>query len=144
MQKEKNKKKKRSLEERKELNWKIAEIIWYSIGGIILLGGLTFSTLGILIMNMDGNFNNHVLYPLYQSQGEFITWLGFGSSYANLGLMLILIAIIYFAIVFFAFSKRADIKAKRKRQAKKPMKLIKDEETPVVSEVTTKTEEVKS
>ena len=122
-----NKKRKRTAAEKKELNWKIAEIIWYSLGGIVLLGGLVFSLLGILIMNMDGNFTKHALYPLYKSQGEFISWLGFGSSYANIGLMLILISLVYFAIIFFIFSKRADIKERRNRQVKKSHKLLVDD-----------------
>lgn len=117
-------KKKRTSAQKKELNWKIAEIIWYSIGGIVLVGGLVFSILGMLIMNMDGNFTKHALYPLYKSQGEFISWLGFGSSYANIGLMLILIALVYFFIVFFIFAKRADVKAKKNRLNKKSHKLL--------------------
>ena len=132
----KEKKAKRTPEQIKELNWKIAEIIWYSIGGIVLVGGFVFSVLGLLIMNMDGNFKHHPFYPLYESQAEFFEWLGFGSTYANAGLVLILISIVYFLIVFVAFAKRADINTKRNRQKqerKKSLKLIVEEE-PIVSE----------
>ena len=127
-------KRKRTAEEVKELNWKIAEIIWYSIGGVVLLGGLVFSILGLLVLNMDGNFNNHPLYPLYEAQGKFFEWLGFGSTYANAGLVLILCGIVYMLIVFYAFSKRAEVndkKAKQKQTRKKNLKLIIEEETPV-------------
>lgn len=129
-------KRKRTKEETKELNWKIAEIIWYSIGGIILLGGLTFSVMGVMIMNMNGNFKYHPFYGLYQSQSAFFKWLGFGSSYANLGVMLILISMLYFVIVFYIFARRADIKDKKTKQNKERVrnfKLILD--TPTSGEV---------
>ncbi len=111
-------KKKKSKEEIKELNWKIAEIIWYAIGFIGLIGGLVFSTLGLLIVNMNGNFKYHPFYGLYQSQAKFIKWLGFGSSYANLGIMLILFSAIYFVIVFYIFANRSDIKERKAKRSK--------------------------
>lgn len=122
---------KRTPEQQKELNWKIAEIIWYAIGGVILLGGLVFSVLGLLIMNMTENFNNHVFYPLYKAQGEFFSWLGFGSTYANAGLVLILIGLVYFLIVIYAFANLTDVKNKKqaaKVERKKNLKLILDQE----------------
>ncbi len=122
MAKMKKEKRKRTAEEKKELNWKIAEAIWYSIGGIVLVGGIVFSLLGLLIMNMDGNFTKHPLYPLYKAQGEFYAWLGQGTSFANTGLVLILFSIVYFLIVFYLFSRRADIKEKRLRQKKERKK----------------------
>lgn len=112
------KKSKRTAEEKKELNWKIAEIIWYSIGGIILAGGLTFSILGLLIVNMSGNFKNHPFYQLYLAQNRFISWLGWGGSYAEIGLMLILLALVYFIIAISLFARRQDAKEKRLKKAK--------------------------
>lgn len=109
---------KRTKESKKELNWKIAEIIWYSIGGIALIGGFVFSILGLMIVNMSGNFKKHPFYGLYQSQGKFFNWLGFGSSYANLGVMLIIFSTVYLIIVFYIFAKRADIKTKKSQKAK--------------------------
>ncbi len=123
-------KKKRTKEEVKELNWKIAEIIWYSIGGIVLVGGLVFSVLGLLIINMEGNFKYHPFYGLYESQAKFFKWLGFGNSYANLGIMMILVSLLYFVIVFYIFAKRVDVKEKKLKKSKdriKNFKLILDE-----------------
>lgn len=131
MAKEKKNKVKRTPEQIKELNWKIAEIIWYSIGGIILAGGLVFSVLGLLIMNMSENFNYHPFYPLYKAQGEFFNWLGFGSTYANAGLVLILVGLVYFLIVLYVFANINDVKVKKqasKIERKKNLKLILDEE----------------
>lgn len=122
---------KRTPEQQKELNWKIAEIIWYSIGGIIMLGGLVFSVLGLLIMNMNENFNHHAFYPLYKAQGEFFAWLGFGSTYANAGLVLILVGLVYFLIVIYAFANFSDVKSKKQAarvERKKNLKLILDQE----------------
>ena len=123
-------KRKRTKEEKNELNWKIAEIIWYSIGGIILTAGVVFSFLGLLIVNMNGNFKYHPFYELYKSQASFFSWLGFGSSYANLGLMLLLISVIYFVIVISIFARRSDIKEKKLKRSKErrnSFKLIIDE-----------------
>lgn len=121
---------KRTPEQRKELNSKIAEIIWYSIGGIVLIGGFVFSILGLLIMNMRNNFTTHPFYPLYEAQGRFFSWLGFGSTYANAGLMLILVAVVYLIIVFYIFSNIADVKEKRnknKKIQKKSLKIVIEE-----------------
>ncbi len=115
-------KRKRTKEEVKELNWKIAEIIWYTIGGIVLIGGLVFSVLGLLIINMEGNFNNHPFYGLYESQAKFFKWLGFGNSYANLGIMMILVSLIYFVIVFYIFANRVDVKEKKLKKSKDRVK----------------------
>ncbi len=127
----KEKKQKMTSAQKSELNWKIAEIIWYSIGGIILLAGVVFSVLGLLIINMEGNFTHHPFYPLYKAQGEFFGWLGFGSTFSNAGLMLILFAVVYFCIVFYIFAKRQDIKDKKKKiknNREKSLKLIIEEE----------------
>lgn len=121
---------KRTPEQRKDLNNRIAEIIWYSIGGVILLGGFVFSILGLLIMNMNNNFTTHPFYPLYQAQGRFFSWLGFGSTYANAGLVLILIAVVYLIVVFYIYSNIADVKEKRNRSKKiqkKSLKIVIDE-----------------
>lgn len=129
---------KRTAEERKALNLKIAEIVWYSIGGIILVGGFIFSFLGLLIMNMKDNFTKHPFYGLYEAQGKFFSWLGFGSTYANAGLVLILVSILYFIVVFAVFANIADVKQKReksRKEKKKSLKLVIEEE-PVVTPVT--------
>lgn len=126
----KKERKKRTKEEVKALNWKIAEIIWYSLGGIVLVGGLVFSVLGLLIINMEGNFKNHPFYGLYESQAKFFNWLGFGNSYANLGIMMILLALVYFVIVFYIFAKRVDVQEKKLKKSKdrvKSFKLILDD-----------------
>lgn len=136
-------KKKRTREETKELNWKIAEIIWYSIGFIGLVGGFVFSTLGLLIINMEGNFKYHPFYSLYQSQEGFFKWVSkwsdfnFGGNYANLGVMLIVVSVVYLIIVFSIFAKNADIKerkAKKTRDRVRNFKLILDEPAPVTEE----------
>ncbi len=114
----KKEKRERSKQEKQELNWKIAEVIWYSIGGIFFVGGLVFSVLGFLIINMDGNFKYHPFYGIYKSQAAFIKWLGFGSNYANLGVMLIVLSVIYLLIVTYIFANRADRKAKKALKTK--------------------------
>ena len=131
MAKVKKNKVKRTAEQKKELNLKIAEIVWYSLGGIILTGGLVFSILGLLIMNMKDNFTKHPFYGLYEAQGKFFEWLGFGSTFANAGLVLILVSILYFVIVFYVFANFADVKQKRekgRKEKKKSLKLVIEEE----------------
>ena len=125
----------RTAEQKKELNLKIAEIVWYSLGGVIAIGGIVFSILGLIVRNVflfDQTNSNH---PLRVAESEFFSWLGFGSSYANAGLVLILVAILYFAIVFFVFANVADVKQKRekhRKENKKSLKLV-IEEDPVVT-----------
>ena len=71
-----NKNKKiRSAQQRKELNQKIAEIIWVTLGGIIGVAGIVSLVLGTFISNMSDNFHSHPFYPLYQFQEKFFTWL---------------------------------------------------------------------
>ena len=124
------KKVKRTAEQKKELNLKIAEIIWYALGGVVFVGGLVFSILGLIVRNLSGNFTDH---PLIIAQKEFFAWLKFGSSYANAGLVLLLVSLLYFIIVFFIFANIADVKQKReknRKERKKSLKLVIEEDQP--------------
>lgn len=106
----------KKTQSRKELSAKIAEIIWVTIGCIILLGGVACLVLSIVINNIGTDTTNmysHPLFFLVEAQDAFVTWLNEWSklnitSFNNLGFYLILIAVIYLLIVIAAYASRQD------------------------------------
>lgn len=119
-----NKNKKiRSAQQRKELNQKIAEIIWVTLGGIIGVAGIVSLVLGTFISNMSDNFHSHPFYPLYQFQEKFFTWLKSWShislsSFVIFGIILISFACVYLLIVLFVYANKQDAKDKRNKAKK--------------------------
>ena len=119
-----NKNKKiKTAQQRKELNQKIAEIIWVTLGGIIGVAGVVSLVLGTFISNMSDNFKSHPFYPLYQFQEKFFTWLKSWShislsSFIVLGVILISIACVYLLIVLYIYANKQDEKDKRNKAKK--------------------------
>ncbi|MGN1295340.1 MAG: hypothetical protein ACI4U5_02920 [Bacilli bacterium] len=119
-----NKSKKiRSAQQKKELNQKIAEIIWITLGGIVGVAGIVSLVLGTFISNMSDNFKSHPFYPLYQFQEKFFTWLKSWSnislnSFVVLGIILISIACVYLLIVLYIYANKQDAKDKRSKAKK--------------------------
>ena len=67
----------KKAQSRKELSAKIAEIIWVSIGCIILLGGVACLVLSIVINNIGTDASNMYSSPLFfliEAQDAFIKW----------------------------------------------------------------------
>ena len=116
----------KKAQSRKELSAKIAEIIWVSIGCIILLGGVACLVLSIVINNIGTDASNMYSSPLFfliEAQDAFIKWLNEWSklnitSFNNLGFYLILIAVVYLLIVIAAYAARQD-NLDKKAKAKK-------------------------
>lgn len=117
---------KRTPEEKKKLNWKIAEIVYYSIGGIILTAALVCGVLASFLNSMDGRFSSHPFYPLLKAQSEFFTWLGINQTFASSALILFIISLVYFLCVFAFFANRADDLEKRETQRKKRQKQLQE------------------
>ena len=67
--------KKRTIKEKKELNSKIAEIIWLSLSGIIILSGLLLAMASLLIDTISGNFKKSPLYFLIEMQDKLFAWI---------------------------------------------------------------------
>lgn len=111
----------RTSHQKAKTDLKVAEIVYYSIGGLALLVGLVFSVFGIILLNpVKENFENH---PLKIAQDAFFGWLKLDTTFAQAGLVLMACAVIYFLIVFSIFakkgdevSKRDDLKKSRQRQ----------------------------
>ena len=61
----------------------IAEIVYYSIGGIILLTGLVFSIFGVILLNpITQNFENSIIL---QAQKAFFEWLNISTTFEKAG-----------------------------------------------------------
>jgi len=111
----------RTSQQKAKKDLKVAEIVYYSIGGLALLIGLVFSVFGVILLNpAKENFENH---PLKIAQDAFFNWLKLDSTFAQAGLVLMACAVIYFLIVFAIFAKkgdevsrRNDLKKSRQRQ----------------------------
>lgn len=118
MKDNKGSKVRRSADERKKLNRKIAEIIYISIGGIVMALGITSLILSAFINNMEGAFTAHPFYPLYQFETSFFETIGFGSDFRRFGTLLVLISMVYLLIVLYVYSLKADVEDKRAKQKK--------------------------
>ena len=99
----------------------IAEIVYYSIGGIVLLTGIVFSIFGVILLNpLTQNFENSIIL---KAQNAFFEWLNISTTFEKAGFVLMSIAIIYFLITFSIFAKKGDevvrksnLKKSRQRQ----------------------------
>ena len=98
---------------------KIAEIVYYSIGGVALALGVLFSIFGLILLNpTKQNFEDSFLK---QAQDSFFSWLKIETNFATAGFVLMLCAIVYFVIVFAIFSRKGDkvekiVNSKKSRQ----------------------------
>ena len=99
----------------------IAEIVYYSIGGIVLLTGIVFSIFGVILLNpLTQNFENSIIL---KAQNAFFEWLNISTTFEKAGFVLMAIAIIYFLVAFSIFAKKGDevvrksnLKKSRQRQ----------------------------
>ena len=111
----------RTSQQKAKKDLKVAEIVYYSIGGLALFVGLVFSMFGVILLNpIKENFEDH---PLKIAQDAFFNWLKIDTTFAQAGLVLMACAVIYFLIVFAIFAKkgdevsrRDDLKKSRQRQ----------------------------
>ena len=110
-----------SPQEKAKKDLKVAEIVYYSIGGVVLLLGLLCSICGVILLNpVKQNFED---FFLKEAETAIFTWLKWETNFANAGLILLLIAFVYFLLVFSIFvkkadevSKKSDFKKSRQRQ----------------------------
>ncbi len=99
-------KKLRSPQEKARHDLKIAEIVYYTIGGVVLALGVIFSIFGVILLNPGReNFEDSFLK---EAEVNFFNWLKWNTTFQNAGFLLMAIAIIYFLIVFAIFSKKGD------------------------------------
>lgn len=92
--------------EKTKRDFKVAEIVYYSIGGLVLFVGFVFSIFGVILFNpVKANFENTFLKEAETAIFEFLKW---ETDFTNAGLVLMIIATIYFAIVFLIFTKKGD------------------------------------
>lgn len=92
--------------EKTKRDLKIAEIIYYSIGGIVLTLGVIFSIFGLILLNpTQENFENTFLK---KAETGFFEWMNIDSNFASAGIVLMLIAIVYFVIIFAIFTRKGD------------------------------------
>lgn len=119
----------KKTQSKKETSVKIAEIIWMSIGGLVLLCGVVCLILSIVINNIGTdttNMYNSPLYFLVEWQDAFVSWLNGWSkltvkSFGNLGLWLVICSVIYLLIVLAVYASKQDnldkkLKAKKLRE----------------------------
>lgn len=123
--------------EKKKRDFKIAEIVYYSIGGIVLLIGFVFSIFGTILLNPSkANFENTFLK---KAETSIFSWLNWNSNFISAGLTLMLVATIYFIIVFMIFTKKADtlekIVVSKKSRQRQVTFVNKTEETTVEAEI---------
>lgn len=122
--------------EKKKRDFKIAEIVYYSIGGVVLLIGFVFSIFGVILLNPSKeNFENTFLK---QAETSVFSWLKWNSNFVSAGLNLMIIATIYFIIIFLIFTRKADeveriVVSKKSRQ--RQVTFVKKEEPVVETEV---------
>lgn len=92
--------------EKTKRDFKIAEIVYYSIGGIVLFVGFLFSIFGVILFNpVKANFENTFLKQAETAIFNFLNW---NTDFTHAGLVLMIIATIYFAIIFLIFTKKGD------------------------------------
>ena len=116
----------KKTQSKKETSVKIAEIIWMSIGGLVLLCGVVCLIWSIVINNIGTDTTNMYSSPLFflvEWQDAFITWLNGWSklevkSVSQMGLWLVLGSAIYLLIVLAAYATRQD-NIDKKAKAKK-------------------------
>ena len=114
---------------KKELSAKVAEIIWLSIGGLVLLSGVICLIWNIVINNIGTettNMYSHPLYFLVEAEDTFFAWLTEWSklevsTFAELGTWLVLGSTVYLLVVFAAYGAKQDnldkkLKAKKLRE----------------------------
>ncbi|MDD6302849.1 MAG: hypothetical protein PUA56_06100 [Bacillales bacterium] len=105
---------------------KIAEIIWLSVGGIIMFCGFACVVLSILINNIGTDHTSMYsspLYPLITAQDKFVTWWNGWcffkmNSFAGLGIVLLIIACVYLLIVLAVYASQQDLLDKKDRARK--------------------------
>lgn len=106
----------RTSQDKAKRDLKIAEIVYYSIGGVFLALGIIFSIFGVIILNpAQENFENAFLY---EAQSNFFSAIKWDTTFAEAGFILMALSIIYFMIVFSIFARKGDDVLKRD-QAKK-------------------------
>ena len=111
---------------KKDTSVKVAEVIWISIGGLVLLCGVVCLILSIVINNIGTDTTNiysHPLFFLVEWQDTFVTWFNEWSkasitSFSNLGLWLVICSVIYLLIVIAVYANRQD-NLDKKAKAKK-------------------------
>ena len=116
----------KKTQSKKELSAKIAEIIWVTLGGLVLLCGVVCLILSIVINNIGTDTTNiysHPLFFLVEWQDTFVTWVNEWSkasitSFSNLGLWLVICSVIYLLIVIAVYANRQD-NLDKKAKAKK-------------------------
>lgn len=116
----------KKTQSKKELSAKIAEIIWVTLGGLVLLCGVVCLVLSIVINNIGTDTTNmysHPLFFLVEWQDAFVTWFNEWSkasitSFSNLGLWLVICSVIYLLIVIAVYANRQD-NLDKKAKAKK-------------------------
>ena len=114
----------RTTRERKELNNKIAEIIWLVISGALFLWGFIFSLMGALIQTITGNFKKSPLYFLVESQDKFFAWVLTWwkdcplKSYSTMGIVIMIIGLVLLLIVLFLFSNKSEALEKKEKARK--------------------------
>lgn len=116
----------KKTQSKKDVSAKIAEIIWLSIGGLVLLCGVVCLIWSIVINNIGTDTTNMYSSPLFflvEWQDAFITWLNGWSklevkSVSQMGLWLVIGSAIYLLIVLAAYATRQD-NIDKKAKAKK-------------------------
>ena len=111
-----------------------AEIVYYSIGGLILLTGIVFSIFGLILLNpIKPNFEDSIIL---QAQTSFFEWLQIPTTFEQAGFVLMIVAIIYFLITFAIFAKKGDEVTKKVNNKKSRQRQVVYQapvETPVVT-----------
>jgi high-affinity K+ transport system ATPase subunit B len=110
----------------RNLSSKIAEIIWMSLGGLVLLSGVVCLILNIVINNIGTDTTNmysHPLFFLVEWQDAFVVWFNEWTklsitSFGSLGLWLVICSVIYLLIVFAVYASKQDA-LEKKAKAKK-------------------------
>lgn len=100
-----------SSQEKAKRDLKIAESVYYTIGGFFLLVGFVFSILGVILLNPPQE--NFASSPLYLAEQAFFKAINWNTTFLNAGALLMVLSIIYFMIVFYIFSRKGDDLAKR-------------------------------
>lgn len=116
----------KKTQSKKDVSAKVAEIIWVSIGGLVLLCGVVCLIWSIVINNIGTDTTNMYSSPFFflvEWQDAFITWLNGWSklevkSVSQMGLWLVLGSVVYLLIVLAAYANRQD-NIDKKAKAKK-------------------------
>ena len=114
----------RTTSEKKELNNKIAEIIWLVISGALFLWGFLFSLAGALIETISGNFKKSPLYFLVEMQDKFFAWVLTWwkdcplKSFSTSGIVIMIIGLVLLLLVLFFFSNKKEALEKKEKARK--------------------------